>query len=137
MSELRVLSKKKADFLLTLSYRIVPEIEKLDPEGQNKFLSAVDEALAGRDIGLQKQFKLFLDVVKFKPLLGHGRTFDKLKPEVQDKVLRGFEDNKVSLLRSGIWGLRTLIFMGYYGRVVDWEQIGYRPSFYGNEKIHE
>ena len=38
------------------------------------------------------------------------------------------QDAPLLLLRRGFWGLRTLIFMGYYGRDAARDAIGYRAD---------
>jgi hypothetical protein len=45
------------------------------------------------------------------------------------------ESSPVRLLRVGVWGLKTLIFMGYYGQPVIAARTGYTPSLDGNEVL--
>ena len=39
-------------------------------------------------------------------------------------------------LASGFWGLKTIVFMGYYSQDAVAPMIGYTPSFAGNESLH-
>ena len=43
-------------------------------------------------------------------------------------MLETLQDAPVLLLRRGIWGLRTLAFMGYYTRPDAQRAIGYRAD---------
>jgi len=125
---MKCLSSGKADFLRVLAARIVPETAELDPAGRNRFDTIIDQALAGRDPEVRRQFATFLGVVRWAPLPRFGRPFEKLSGEHQDAVLRWFEDCPVGLLRSGTWGLKAMVFMGYYGQPETNHLVGYRPG---------
>jgi hypothetical protein len=52
--------------------------------------------------------------------------------------LRYLEGGPVRLMRVGIWGVKTLIFMGYYGQDATERRIQYLPSKTdGNGRLHE
>ena len=125
---MKSLSHEKAKFLRVLAARIVPETADLDAEGQERFFGIIDEALAGREASVRKQFATFLGVVKWSALPRFGAPFDKLSVDRQDAMLRWFEDCPVGLLRSGTWGLKAMIFMGYYGQPETNHLVGYRPG---------
>lgn len=82
-----------------------------------------------RPPGVRRQFALFLKVMRLMPLLRFGRAFDRIPPDRQDRVLRWLEDCPVMKLRQGFWGLKALIFMGYYGQPEVWTEVGYAPEF--------
>lgn len=136
MSEaLTVLSPKKADLILALARRIVPEVSSLEGEELRRFLCAVDDVLAMRGRSVRRQFLLFLTVIRWLPLLRHFRRFDRLPPETQDLWLGRLQDSPVHPLRAGIWGVKTLIFVGYYGDPGRWDRLGYTPSPAGNAML--
>jgi hypothetical protein len=54
----------------------------------------------------------------------------------QDAALRWFHDAPLAPLRHGFWGVKTLIFMGYYGRPEAAAEIGYRPARAGAAPFH-
>ncbi len=114
----------------------MPPIAALDGAGRERFAAIVGTALAGRPRSLRRQFALFLSVVRWAPALRFGAPFDRLAPAVQDAVLRWFMDAPVAKLRGGFWGLRALVFMGYYGQPEAWSAVRYAPSFSGNEFLH-
>ena len=55
---------------------------------------------------------------------------------IDDALLRWFEDCPVSLLRKGLWGLKAMVFMGYYGQPETNELVGYAPDFDGRAGLH-
>jgi hypothetical protein len=118
----------KAEFLGTLARRIVPETADLDPPGWDRFFRIVDGALERREPSVRKQFATFLDVVRWAPLPRYGAPFEKLPGARQDAVLRWFEGCPVRLLRSGTWGLKVMVFMGYYGQPETNPLVGYTPD---------
>ena len=133
---MKTLSQDKAEFLLVVARRVVPEVAELDDHAIRRMTVIIDRALADRPLSVQKQFATFLGVVKWAPVLRFLAPFNKLAPATQDAVLGWFEDCPVALLRKGTWGLKSLVFMGYYGRTDVWEEIGYRPTFDSRERLH-
>ena len=109
---------------------------EFDAAGRERFAAIVGKALAERPTALRRQFALFLSLLRWAPLLRFGATFERLAPTAQDAVLRWLLDAPAAKLRGGFWGLRALVFMGYYGQPETWGAIGYAPSFAGNERLH-
>ena len=128
-------SRRALSFLDVVAERIVPEIAGLDAQTRAEVVGTVDRALAERPRSLRFQFRAFLFVLRWLPALRYGAPLDRLTPARQDRVLRAFQDSPVPRLRSGLWGIKTLIFMGYYGRPEVWPRIGYAPVPEGNEKL--
>ena len=130
------LSQEKAEFLAVLAARIVPETTELDTGGQARFFGIIDGALLDRDPSVRRQFGTFLNVLRWAPLVRYGGPLEKLSAERQDVVLRWFEDCPVSLLRKGFWGLKAMVFMGYYGQPETNDLVGYAPEFDGGARRH-
>ena len=61
---------------------------------------------------------------------------DDMSVKRQDAVLRWFEDNPVGALRSGTWGLKTMVFMGYYGQPETNASVGYQPGLEDPDGAH-
>jgi hypothetical protein len=75
---------------------------------------------------MARQIRLFVRALNWLSVLRHGRTLARLSPEKRTRFLAKIQDSPIRLLRVGFWGLRTLVFLGYYGRAgVD---IGYAAS---------
>jgi hypothetical protein len=131
-----VLLDSQRDLLRLLAARLVPESVQLSGAGHAEMLAIVGEALATRPAQMQRQFSLFLHVLRWAPVARYGRRLDRLAPQQQDAVLRWFQDCPVQLVRSGFWGVRTLVMMGYYTRPDVGAAIGYHPSGDGNAVLH-
>jgi hypothetical protein len=132
---MKSLESGKVEFLRVLSARIVPESGALDAAGWGRFLAIVDDALQERKPAVRRQFGVFLGVLRWAPAVRYGSRFDGLPAARQDAVLRWFEDCPLSLLRKGFWGLKAMVFMGYYGQPETHERIGYRARFDGREAL--
>jgi hypothetical protein len=120
---------------MRVAERLVPATATLDADGRSRFTAIVAKALSDRPRSIQRQFGLFLGVVRWAPLLRYLARFDRLAPAKQDAVLRFLLDAPLAKLRGGFWALRALVFMGYYGQPEVWPAIGYAPSFAGNERL--
>jgi hypothetical protein len=130
------MSQEKAEFLRVLASRIVPETADLDTAGSARFFGIIDGALQDRPNTVRTQFATFLGVLQWAPVLRYGAPFDKLSPQRQDSVLAWFEDCPIGLLRKGTWGLKTMVFMGYYGQPETNALLGYAPQFDGRGGLH-
>ena len=133
---MKSLSQEKAEFLQVLAVRIVPEISDLDGSGLSRFFEIIDGALQDRPASVRRQFATFLGVLRWAPVPRFGRPFERLPVERKDAVLRWFEICPVSILRKGFWGLKAMIFMGYYGQPETNELVGYAPDLDGKARLH-
>jgi len=126
MSEL-VLPPVRASFR-ALAATIVPEASSLRESGWAELERIVEEALAARPPAMRRQLRLLIRVLDLVPLLRYGRRFGALEPAQALRFLSAFQDSPLLLLRRGVWGLRTLVFMGYYARSEGSAAIGYRAD---------
>jgi len=132
---MRSLPEEKALFLEVVARRIVPEVARLDPAGRERFFRIIDGALMERAPGVRRQFGTLLGLVRWLPLPRWGTSFERLSEERQDRVLRWLQDVPLPLLRAGFWGLKAMVFMGYYGQTELWPELGYEPRSDGNEVL--
>ncbi len=114
---------------------VIPEASDLDEEGWAELETLIRQSLQGRPRALRRRLGLFLQLVQFGTLLRYGRTFTSLKPRKRAEVLAYLQDHPIGLVRVGFWGVRTLAFLGYYGRAAAAEGIGYRPDPRGWEAV--
>jgi len=121
---------------LAIAGRVVPEMASLDEAAREHALALVEHQLAARPAKMRRELALFLTLIRWSTLPRYGRTFDALTTERQDAVLGWLQDAPVTKIRSGFWGLKTLAFLGYYGRPVAAGSIHYRPSRDGNAFLH-
>ncbi len=114
---------------------IVPEAQELDEGGWSALEGLVEDTLATRPPALRRQLQLFLRAIEWLPVLRYGRTFTSLKNKERSRVLGYLQDHAVERIRCGFWGLRTLVFLGYYGRPEGARAIGYAPDPRGWEAL--
>jgi hypothetical protein len=107
---------------------IVPAATALDAEGWAALSIIVQRALSDRPGRIRRQFRLFLSILDLAPLARYGRRFRGLDVARRTRVLSVFEMAPVLPLRRGVWGLRTLVFMGYYARPDAARTIGYHAN---------
>lgn len=131
------LSPDRRELLLSLARRIVPGVAELDDASRAEFLALIEGFVDGRPAALRAQLFLFLSVLRWLPALLHGARFERLPPEAQDAFLRRVQDAPSALVRKGFWGVKALVFMGYYGRPAAGPSIGYRPSRTGNDLLRK
>ncbi len=94
-------------------------------------LARVDERLASEPPALQRQLRLFVRILWWLPLFTHLRTMGGLSPAQRLRVLTWLQDCPITKLRLGLWGLRTLLFLGWYGEPAVQARLGYRPNIAG------
>ena len=133
---MKSLSREKAEFLQVVATRVVPETAALDAAGLGRFFRIVDAALLDRPAPVRRQFAVFLGLLRWLPFARFGSPLEKLDSDRQDAVLRWFQDCPVGLLRTGFWGLKAMIFMGYYGQPETNRVIGYAPELGGGKALH-
>ena len=121
------------DTFRALATTIVPEAEALDEGGWSELESIVEEGLAARPPAIRRQLRMFVRLLNVLPLFRFGTTFRGAGSETRTRFLLAVQDAPLLLLRRGFWGLRTLVFMGYYGRDAARDAIGYRATLHGWE----
>lgn len=114
-----------------LATSIVPESDGLDDAGWTDLETIVEKALSKRPAAVRRQLAVFIRLLDFLPRLRWFRPFARLDPRRRARFLRSIQDSRVFLLRRGFWGLRTLVFMGYYGRPEAYREIGYDAQLRG------
>lgn len=112
----------------------VPEARSLDPAGWSALEEVVETALRDRPAPLRRRLGLFLGILQWLPILRYGRRFTSLGPGRRRRLLSLLERAPLLLVRRGIWGLRTLALMGYYGRPDAAREIGYDARLRGRRE---
>ena len=106
----------------------MPEATALDDAEWSEVERIIEQGLASRPASVRRQLRILVRALDLIPLLRYGRTFRALDRERRTRFLLGVQDAPLLLLRRGFWGLRTLVFMGYYGRPAAAAAIGYRAD---------
>lgn len=111
-----------------LAVTFVPEIAGCTPAEWDALDQVVSEALGARPPAVQRQILLFIRVLDILALLRHGRRLDALDPARRAALIEAIGNAPVLLLRRGVWGLRTLVMMGYYTQPGIQTAVGYRAT---------
>jgi hypothetical protein len=112
----------------SLAMTIVPEAERLGDAEWSELEMLVEQALAARPVSMRRQLGMFVRLLEWLPLARYGRRFTRLDTERRTRLLERVQDSSLLLLRRGFWGLRTLVFLGYYARPGAGAEIGYRAD---------
>lgn len=104
----------------------VPEIAGVDGEEWREIVGVMERALSDRPREMRRQLLLFLRALDWLPLIRRGSRLRRLEREERTEILETLQDSRFLLIRRGVWGLRTLVFMGYYARPGVHSRIGYR-----------
>jgi hypothetical protein len=128
----RVLAPVRIEFR-ALAVAIVPAAASLAAAEWDELEAIVERALSARPARMRRQLALFVRLLTVAPLLRHRRRFGALDPAAQARFLGAVERSPLLLLRRGFWGLRTLVYMGFYGRAAAATAIGYRAHVRGWE----
>lgn len=114
---------------------VVPDAKQLGEANWLAVEELVEDALKIRPPSLRRRFRLFLRTIEWLPVVRYGRTFSSLEDQQRGRVLRYLQDHPLQRIRCGFWGLRTLAFLGYYGRPEGAYGIGYAADPRGWEAV--
>lgn len=114
-----------------LAEGLLPEVRDLDEAGWRRAEEIVEGALVDRPASVRSQIRLFIRVANLLPIFRYGRPLGGLSLDRRTRFLQGLQNAPVLMLRRGVWGLRTLVFMGYYAQEPVREAIGYRARAQG------
>ena len=106
----------------------VPEAAGLSTGAWVEGEALAESLLAGRPAAVRRQVSLLVRALDLLALVRTGRRLARLDPETRTRLLSTLQDHRILLVRRGIWGLRTLAFLVYYGRPEGRAAVGYRPD---------
>jgi len=107
---------------------VAPAAAGMAEAGWMRAEAVVDEALAERSASVRRQIVLFLRLLSVLALLRFGRTLPALDLTRSRRLLAGVQRCPLLLLRRGLWGVRTLAFMGYYAQESVQRGLGYAAN---------
>jgi hypothetical protein len=111
----------------------VPEMAGMDEHAWGEAEAIIETFLASRPDAVRRQVILLVRLLDLLPVFRWGRRFRALDAERRTRFLAALQDAPLLLARRGIWGLRTIAFMGYYARTEAAAAIGYRADRRGWE----
>jgi hypothetical protein len=110
---------------------MVPDAATLDETAWRAMDASIAQALSKRPPSVRRQLALFVRILDALPLLRWGRRFHTLGAARRVRFLDAMQYSPIPLLRRGLWGLRTLVFLGYYARPDVQTTLGYRATSRG------
>jgi hypothetical protein len=117
----------------SLAVAFVPELGAAGTDTWGVLEQTVADAIGSRPPRMARQLVLFIRVVGAASRLRFGRSLERLDPARRHALLTWFERTPVVALRRGVWGLRTLVLMGYYTQPAVIASLGYRAVAAGWE----
>jgi hypothetical protein len=78
---------------------------------------------------------LFLRILDGMSRVRYGRGLATLDPARRASLVEGIATSRLLLFRRGVWGLRTLVQMGWYAQPEVQRAIGYRAAAAGWEAL--
>ena len=105
---------------------VVPEAAQLDAAGWREFDAIVSRALSKRPASIRRQVALFVHLLNLLSIMRYGSSLHALIPSMRTEFLQQVQNSRFLILRRGFWGLRTLVFMGFYARPAAAALVGYR-----------
>jgi len=116
-----------------LAQCFIPETAHAGEPQWRELESAVAEALGARPARLRRQILLFVRVIDLAARARYRVGFADLGAERGTALLQRFAASRVLLFRRGVWGLRTLVMLGWYANPTVTAALGYRASAAGWE----
>lgn len=110
---------------------VVPEAASLSDEEWRIAASIIARAVAARPPGVRRQLSLFVRALDLVAFLRYGRGLRALSDAQRTALLESLSRSRLLAVRRGVWGVRTLAFMGYYARSEAARAVGYRASAAG------
>lgn len=118
-----------------LAEAFVPEVAEMDGPGWERSFQIADAALQGRPRTVQRQVALLVRALDWLSLIRYGRRLARLELERRYRFAESLQRSRLLLLRRGVWGLRSLCFLGYYARPEIHAELGYRARPEGWEAV--
>lgn len=119
--------------LRPLARAILPEAAQFGELDWHIMEERVGGALADKSPRMLRQLGIFVRLIGILGLLRHGRRLATIPDHQLRALLERLERSPLLLIRRGVWGLRTLVFLGHYTRPEAAAAIGYRATAAGWE----
>jgi hypothetical protein len=114
--------------LRTLAAGFVPETVDATPAEWAELEARIDAALAARPEAMRRQLALFVRLLDAAARFRYRLPLARLDPSRLRALLEWFAASPVLRLRRGIWGLRTLVQLGWYTQPTVMAGLGYRAT---------
>lgn len=113
--------------LRALATSFVPETALATEEQWAALEAGAERAIAGKP-AVARRLVLLVSLLDLMARIRSGRRLDELSPATRLGLLAGLARSRLLPLRRGIWGLRTLVMLGWYTQPEVAGALGYRAS---------
>lgn len=131
MSDVGAAALPGGDRFRVIMGTVVPEAAVLGDDEWRNASAIIAHALASRPASVRRQLAAFLCALDVVAFIRYGRSLRAASTEQRTALLESLSRSRLLALRRGVWGVRTLAFMGYYARPEAARAIGYRASAAG------
>ena len=116
------------DALRPLAVSFVPEIAGASASEWSELERRILQALEARPPAVRRQLGVFVRVLEAASRIRYRTGLAGLDSRRRTALLESFAGSPVLLFRRGIWGLRTLVLLGWYTQPSVVSALGYRAS---------
>lgn len=116
------------DALRPLAVSFVPEIAGASAAEWSELERRIMQALEARPPAVRRQLGVFVRVLEAASRIRYRTGLAGLDSGRRTALLESFAGSPVLLFRRGIWGLRTLVLLGWYTQPSVVSALGYRAS---------
>jgi hypothetical protein len=124
----RLVTPRTRPAIRVIARAVVPEADSLDESGWASFERLLEGAVSSRPAGVVRQLRAFLLILGFIARVRYGRGLAELPPREAGGILEQLAASRLLLLRRGVWGLKTLVLLGYYADDRRARALGYGAS---------
>ena len=103
---------------------IVPQLEN-NSALQKPFLDNFEKLMSGIESDSSDKIKLLVKVLGVLSWVYNRKSFQALYKKQKERFIANLFRFPVSKIVAGLTGLRSLVFIAYYGIPVVWEEINY------------
>ncbi|HJR35688.1 MAG TPA: hypothetical protein VJ817_12105 [Gemmatimonadales bacterium] len=114
--------------LRPLAISFIPEIAGATAAQWSELEERIAQALAARPAAVRRQLGLFVRVLEAASRIRYRAGLAALDSGRRTALLEAFAGSPLLLFRRGIWGLRTLVMLGWYTQPSVVSALGYRAS---------
>ena len=114
--------------LRALAASFVPETASAGEAEWRELEDRIAAALASRPPAMRRQLALFVRLLDAAARARYLAGLTRLDPPRRTELLEWFSRSQVLSFRRGIWGLRTLVMLGWYTQPSVTAALGYRAS---------
>jgi hypothetical protein len=134
--KLKYLKGTRLKVFLAAANRIIPPGEESMGGGTLTTAAIVDLVMDQLEPDLRKKLLILFLIMNSLGIFFGGKTFSKANAKNQDRLLTWMEQNPMSGLRLGFFGLKSYVCMGYYTKEDIWKVIQYDGPIRYNQPFH-